>query len=450
MDNIFVSESKEIFSIFKRIKDRRFEGNSGTAIKNSMYQFAGTFVSKLGSLLFTIVLARILMPELFGLYSLALSTILFFTFFTDLGISNTLIRFASKEVSKDKYPKAKAYVFYLFKIKILIITGLLVLFLLLTKPLSVYYQKPIFLILLSGSLYFFSISLAGFFQGFFQSLNDFRTPLMREAFFQILRLIAIPLLVIYLLSKAVSGEIILISIFICFGLIWAIMAFFLFFTARKTRVFLAKKSELNTKEKGDANLFLKSMLVFSIFSLVFTYSDMFILGGFVSSEYIGYYQSAMGLIGSLSTLVVFSGSLFPVFSRLKGGVLERGFKKALRITVIISFILFLASLLFSKTIITSLYGEAYAPAIPFFRGLCFVLVLWPFINLYNGYFMAKGKPEVIKEVLIGISLFNIFLNLSLVALLSQYGDSVAVLGLIGGTILSNVLYLAGCIWKKKN
>jgi O-antigen/teichoic acid export membrane protein len=213
-------------------------------------------------------------------------------------------------------------------------------------------------------------------------------------------------------------------------------------------VFLAKESKLSVNEKKDVNLFLKSLIAFSVFSIIFTYSDMFILGRFVSSEYVGYYQVAMGLIGSLSTLVLFSSALFPIFSRLKGNALETGFKKALRITSLISFALFLISLLFSNIILNLLYGEAYAPAIPFFKGLCLLLILWPFTALYNGYFMAKGKPEVIKNLLIFIAIFNLVLNFFLVYFLSQHSNSFAVLGLIFGTVFSNLLYLAGCVWKK--
>jgi len=449
MENFVASEVKEVFSIFKRIKNKDFKGNSGAAIKNTVYQIATTFASKIGSLIFMILLARILMPELFGLYSLALSTIVIFSFFTDLGVVNTMIRFVSNSLSKGKSSKAKAYFVYSFKIKFLITSGILIIFLLSVKPLSVYYEKPIFLILLSGSLYLFSISLSNVLGGFFQSLNDFKTFFIRETFFQIIRLILIPLLVLYLLSKAVSGEIILILIFILFGIIWAIMTLFLFFIAKKTPLFLVKESKLSIKEKKGVNLFLKSLIAFSVFSIILMFSDLFILGGFVSSEYIGYYQVASTLIGSLSALILFSSSLFPVFSRLKGNTLELGFKKALRITILISFALFLISFLFSSTIINLLYGEAYAQAIPFFRGLCFLLILWPFTALYNGYFMAKGKPELIRNILIFVSLFNLGLNFSLVYFLSQFSSSLAVLGLIGGTIFSNVLYLVGCVWKSK-
>lgn len=446
--NIF-SYTNEVKDIFKKIKNKDFRGNSGMAIKNSSYQIAWIFVSKIGSLIFTVILARILMPELFGLYSLALGTILVFTFFSDLGAGQTLTRFVSRALSKNKNPHAKGYAVYLFKIKFLITAGILIVFLLLAKPISIYYQKPIFLILLSGSLYLFSISLASFFQGFFQSLNDFRTPFVREAFFQVIRLVLIPLLVIYLLSKAVSGETILILIFVGFGLIWAVMALLLFFVAKKTPVFLEKESKLTISEKKSVNLFLKSILAFSVFSIIFTYSDMFILGGFVSSEYIGYYQAAIGIIGSLSTLVLFSGSLLPIFSRLKGNALELGFKKALKITILISSILFLISFLSSGFIINILYGEAYAPAIPLFRGLSFLLILWPLTALYNGYFLAKGKPEIIKNLLIFIALFNLGLNFLLVYFLSSYNSSLAVLGLIFGIVFSNLLYLVGCVWKRR-
>jgi O-antigen/teichoic acid export membrane protein len=235
-----------------------------------------------------------------------------------------------------------------------------------------------------------------------------------------------------------------------FGIIWAIMTLLLFFVAKKTPVFLAKESKLNIKEKKDVNLFLKSLIAFSIFSIIFTYSDMFILGRFVSSEYIGYYQVAMGLIGSLSTLVIFSGALFPIFSRMKGNALETGFKKALKITGIISFALFAVSFLSSNLIINILYGKAYAPAISFFRALCLLLILWPFTALYNGYFMAKGKPEVVRNLLVFTAIFNLVLTFFIAYFLSQHSNSLAVLGLIFGTVFSNLLYLMGCIWKKRS
>ena len=99
----------DIKNIFRRIKDRDFEGNTGMAIKNSIYQFSTTLLAKIGAFFFTIIMARLLLPELFGLYSLALSTILFFVTFSDLGIGEALLRFVSKYLGKNKDTKAKSY-----------------------------------------------------------------------------------------------------------------------------------------------------------------------------------------------------------------------------------------------------------------------------------------------------------------------------------------------------
>lgn len=449
MDNFIKSETNEIFSIFKRIRNRDFKGNSGAVIRNSVYQITTTFVSKFGSLLFTIILARLLMPKLFGLYSLALGTILIFAFFADLGISSTTIRFVSKNISKNNPSKAKAYFLYSLKLKTLITCGILALFLILSKPLSIYYGKSLFLILLAGSLYLFSLSLTSFIQTFFQALNDFKTPFIRETLFQVLRLILIPLFVWYLISKSFSGETVLLTIFIFLGILWALMGFFLMSSAKKTSLFFSKKLELTPKEKKESNLFFKSLMAFSIFSIILTYSDIFILGRFVSSEYIGYYQVAIGLIGSLSTLVLFSGALFPVFNRLKGKSLEIGFNKSLRLTLFVSLILFFASLLFSKLLIILLYGEAYYQSVLFFRGLSFLLILWPITSLYNGYFMAKGKPQIIRNLLIFVAIFNFFFAFFLAGFLLKYNFSYSVLGVIFAIILSNLIYLVGCILKKR-
>ena len=85
-----------------RIKKRNFSGNTGQAIKNSGWTTATILVSKIGSLIFTIITARLLMPELFGLYSLALSTISLFALFSDLGIGQSLIKFVVSSRSEKK------------------------------------------------------------------------------------------------------------------------------------------------------------------------------------------------------------------------------------------------------------------------------------------------------------------------------------------------------------
>ena len=71
-NNFIKNEAKDAKEILKRIKNKDFSGNEGRAIKNSSWQIATTLTAKIGSLLFTIIIARLMLPEIYGLYGLAL------------------------------------------------------------------------------------------------------------------------------------------------------------------------------------------------------------------------------------------------------------------------------------------------------------------------------------------------------------------------------------------
>ena len=123
-------QKKDIREIIRRIRKRDFSGNTGAAVKNNLILTSKNLITKFGSLIFTIIIARVLMPELFGLYSLAISTIVLFSVLSDPGIIESLIRFVSMELGRKDKSKAKAYALYFGKIKlILIIISILVLLL---------------------------------------------------------------------------------------------------------------------------------------------------------------------------------------------------------------------------------------------------------------------------------------------------------------------------------
>ena len=63
---------------------------------------------------------------------------------------------------------------------------------------------------------------------------------------------------------------------------------------------------------------------------------MVMLGKFVPSEFIGYYQIALSLVGALGALITFSAVFLPLFSRMKEKQLERAFKGAVKITLLLS------------------------------------------------------------------------------------------------------------------
>jgi len=84
------------------------ENLSENVIRNSTYDFASNMVAKFGGMILTIfILARMLGPELFGIYALSLSIISIFLTFTDLGVSSAASRYIAEAIGKNDKIKAR-------------------------------------------------------------------------------------------------------------------------------------------------------------------------------------------------------------------------------------------------------------------------------------------------------------------------------------------------------
>lgn len=447
------SEAKDIKDIWRRIRSRDFSGNTGLAVKNSIYQFSTTIVMKIGALIFTIIIARLLMPELFGLYSLALSTILIFGAFSELGLQTTLLRFLSKELGK-KRKRLKPYLFYLGKLKIYLIFFSAILLLISANYLAnTFYQKPIFLALLAGILYIVFNQITGFLKSMLYASNSFFSVFKREVVFQISRIVLIPLVVFFAIKYSLSSEfsLMLIILFLTFSLL--ISSLFLFFDAKK--IYLKKlKSErtsnLSKKQKKNVNAFLIATAVLVLSGVFFGNIDKVMLGRFVASEFIGYYTAAFSLVGALIPLVGFAGIvLFPIFSRLKGKRLRKGFKKALKLTITISAGAFLGTLALAPLAVLIIYGREYLLATNILRILSLLLIILPMIGLYSMYFISQGKPQTVAKLLIFTTILNVILNYTLITSLLPYGNLPAVYGASIATVASQFVFLLGLVFYKR-
>ena len=319
---------KEFGEIFNLIKRGNFKGYGGLAIKNSFFQLSKSIIAKVSGLLFTILLARFLMPELFGLFSLTMATLFIFVGFANLGIESALIKFVSTSLLNKNKKKAKKYVNYLFKIKTLLILIIFLILIISAKFIANnYYNKPIFLALLVGSLYLLSLCFINFLESIFFSVNKFKEPFYKEIIFQISRLALTILAVFIILNNSFSQEFSLLLIVFCMSLPGILALAFLFYKSKKKIPFLKKKLEkIKNKEKKQLKKFIAPLTVLGISGLFFGYIDMIMLGHFIGAEFIGYYYAAFSLIAALVAILGFSPALFPIFSRLKGDKLRRAYK----------------------------------------------------------------------------------------------------------------------------
>ena len=452
IENI-TENGKEIFSLFKKIRNRDFKGNSGLAIKNSVYQIAYSFVSKIGSLLFTIILARILMPELFGLYNLVLSIIVIFATFAELGIGMTIIKFISAEFEK-KQGRLKSSLIYFSKLKaILIFISAVLLIIFADYIANTFYQKPIFLALLAGALYIVFIQLTALFQPLIYASNNPVPILKREIFFQIIRIILVPLAVFFAIKCSLSDETTLMIIILALAITLFFASLVLFYDIKKIYFSKFRKEKdlpLPKKQKIKINKFILATSMVAISSVFFGNIDKIMLGKFVAAQFVGYYSAAFNLISAFIQISTFASAVvLPIFSRLKNKKLEAGFRKTISINSFIAAIAFLITLIFSYFIILITYGSDYSPATNILRILSFLLFVFPVAGIYQSYYIAQNRPNYVAKLLIVSTILNIILNYFLITYLLKFGDLAAVYGATSATIISNFFYLAGLVMGKK-
>ena len=451
-DNFIKQEIKDIKEIFNSLRKRDFSGNKGQAIKNSSYQFATTLIAKFGSLFFIIIIARMLMPELFGLYSLALSTIVLFSVFSNFGIGAALMAFTSKFLAKKDFGKAKGYFKALLKFKVSLILIASFILILSAYPLSnFYYNKPIFLALLVGALYLAILSLLGFVEQSFRIINNFKYPMIKEIIFQTLRLGLVPLSILIFLKYSLSSKFIIPGVILILSFCYLLALLFLVILSKKELFFLRSKEKKITKsEKNNIKIFILP-LVATAFSGAFLGSiDTIMLGHFVESSFLGYYGAAFALITSASAMMGFAASsLFPIFSRLRGKTLERGFKKSIKLIFLISFFSAILTFLLAPLIVKFIYGDAYLSSIIVLRLFSLLLINFPLANLYDTYFLSQGKTKILAKLLIGTTILNIFLNYSFITFGLKYSMLEAIIGAGIATVISRYIYLGGLMFYRR-
>jgi stage V sporulation protein B len=431
---------KHALGITDRIKRRDFSGNTGIAIKNSIFQFSTNIIAKIGSLLFTVVLARLLLPEIFGLYSLALSTIVIFAAFSDLGIGSALVKYLSANEKNPK--KAGAYVFYIrsLKVKLTFIVALV----LLASSFFVakyYYQKPIFYALVAGSLYLVAINFLGFVTGLFQARNNFKYPLYKEIFFQLVRLILVPLMILYLLSS--SKEILIGGIILNLAFCYILSIFFLYPKIKKYN-----NSNLKKEEQQQVRRFILPLSATALSGVFFGSIDILMLGRFVDSSYLAFYQAAFALLGSVAALIPFAAAFFPLFSRLKKDKLDFALRKSLVLTAILSLFGFIITFFLAPYVIRIVYGSNYETSILFLRILSLLLLIDPFNAIYSGYYISQSKNILLAKILISVTVLNIVLNYIFIVYLFRYSMLHATVGAAIATIASRAMLLIILKFKK--
>ena len=420
------------------------ENLSKLAFEGSAYNLVSLIVNKFGGLIFTIILARMLLPELFGIYALVFSIVTLAMAFTDLGIDNTFLRYLSASLGKNDKKLSRGYFKYITKIKSILIIISVVGLLLLSKFLSynIYENPLLFYPIIFACLFIISESIRSFLGNMFIAIKDFKSPVFFEMGLQISK-IFFSIFAILILTDPLKISGVFIAFFISsfFSLILVFFALF----KKENYIF---KGETKSFKKSKINNYWKYMVFASVSLAFFGSIDILMLGKFVAVEYLGYYRVSLSLILTIASLFSLSTIFIPIFTQINNKRFKRGFHKTLRYILLLSIPATLGISFVGKYLIKAVYGNEYLLGAISLYFLSLLVITTPLIGLYSMIFQSKEKPKIVSNAVLVSLIMNIFFNILVIFLFKNH--PLFIIGGVGlATSLSRVLLLGLLIFHAK-
>lgn len=414
-------------------------------IKNSFWSFISLFVGKTGALIFTIILARFLMPENYGIYSIVLSTVMIFYTFADLGVNKALVRYLSFAIAKSK-KKINPYYKYLLKIKLFLALTISTILLILAYPLSLYVfnNSALFLPFIVAAFYVFVISLEGFYTEMFYTIEKVQYISFKEALSQTLR-ITFALLVFFFIASSYH----VLGIFISLIIAHFFLGILVFYYIKKLIPQLHVKSHTNINKRKIRN-FVGFLTIATISGVFFSYIDSLMLGIFLKPEFVGYYRASFALvIGIVNVLAFPNAILLPVLTKINKADTEKILNNVFRYIVYLSIPASFGLLIFRSYFIDLFYGAPYLPGTLPFAFLAFAILPMVAVGAFLPMFSAKEKPQIFAKLIIITSIINIILNLILIKALLPISPNWATAGAAIATLTSWTIYFFAAFFISK-
>ena len=417
-------------------------------IRNSFWSFLLSIINRAGGLILTIVMARILLPASYGIYSIILSTAMIFYTFTDLGINTALVHYVSSYLNKDSN-KLRAYYQYLFKLKFFLTLIASIALIALAYPIAFFIFKNPLLItpLIISGVYIFAMSFEGFFTQIFYCIEKVHYISFKESLNQILR---IAFITGFLLIAAKTSQ--QLGIFAIMTLVSILMIIYSYVYTKKLLPFIYKKSEkeIELQDKKKILKFVGYLTIASISSVFFSYIDSILLAIFVSPEYVGFYRAAFSLVLGISGLLgFFIPLMLPVLSKVESSKKSKIINSLIKYMVIILIPSILGLICLGKYFIVLFYGYAYLPAASLLYILAVLILPTVVINMFLMLFSSEERPEIFAKLILITVIINIILNFILIKSLLSFSQLNATLGAALAATLSYVFYFFGAVYYLK-
>ena len=384
------------------------------ALKGVFWTFFEAFGARLVQFIVGIVLARLLLPEQFGLIGMLLIFMAVAQVFLDSGFGSALIQ------KKDASHEDICTIFY-FNIAIGLITaGLLCLA---APSIARFYNQPV----LTQLMRLLSLAIV------INSFGLIQNTLMRK---QInFRVITIATLI----AGGLSGTIGITLAYLGYG-VWSLAiqqvsnAFFrttMLWIISSWRPALVFRFQALKEMFGFSSRMLATALLNQTFNNIY----LLVIGKLFSAGQLGLYTRAQNFqdLPSQSLSRVVAKVSFPVFSSIQEDKerVKRGLKKALSSLVLINFPMMIGLAVVAHPLILGLLTEKWIACVPYLQVLCLSGLMYPLHLMNINVLQALGRSDLILKLEI-IKKFLIVLN---IAITWRWG----IMAMICGHVLVSVI-----------
>lgn len=385
------------------------------ATSGLIWTFTQQFGNQLISFVVSVLLARLLLPEEFGLVGMIL---VFYTVGRSLmqsGLTQSLIR--TKELDQVDF----STVFY-FNI---VASGIIYLLVFFLAPLiAEFYNQPILISIVRVYCTIFILDAISSVQ---------RTRLDKAMDFKTQALIAIP-------STVIGGVVGISMAYMDYGvwsLVWnAIVTslvgsiqFWIYSGWTPSLVFSVSKFKEHFS-------FGYKLTLSGILDKIFSNIYLIIIGRYFSAAQVGYYTRAetMNQLPVNNITLALSKVTFPLFSSIQDDDirLKSVYKQIMQMVVFVVAPLLIGLAVLAEPTFRFLFTEKWLPAVPYFQILCITGILYP-IHVYNiNVLKVKGRSDLVLK----LELVKKILVIIVIAIVLQYG----IFGLLYGQVFLSLVF----------
>jgi len=354
-----------------------------------------------------IALARLLLPEDFGIIGMITVFIAISQSIINSGFSNALIR------EKDSTQEDYSTVFY-FNLSMAVLLYIILFF---SAPgISGFFKEPQLVSIIRVLLFVLILNSFGLIQ---------RTILIKKIDFKTQTKISV-------ISSIVSGVIAILFAYLGFR-VWSLVIQILLMQFIQS-LLLSLSNRWIPSLAFSINSFKRlfgfgwKLLVSGLINTLYQNIYYVIIGRFFSATALGYYTNAQKLrdVASQSITTSVQKVSYPVLSSIQDDNhrLKVGYKKIIKNSVFITFPIMIGLVVIANPLINFLFGINWVASTPYFQVLCFAGMLFPLHAINLNILQVKGRSdlflglEIIKKV-VGITLIGIvlFLKLGIIGLL---------------------------------